>query len=74
MHIIKKATIYFDTNEKHPDSKNAKGLEFTDTYRFDMDYFDGDIDFYIKHDLALVAGGGYDTDTIENVRFTIKAV
>jgi len=29
-----KATICFDIGSGHPDAKDAKGLEFTDTYSF----------------------------------------
>jgi len=67
------ATIVYDTNSKHPDAQNIKGLEFTDTYTIDTAVFGGDIQSYIKRDLALVAGGGYDTDTISNVKFVIQA-
>lgn len=29
------ATINFDTRGNHPDSKNTKGLKYTDTYTID---------------------------------------
>ena len=32
------------------------------------------IEDYIKRELALVAGGGYDTDHIYNVSITIKRI
>ncbi len=69
-----KASIYFDTTEGHPDSKGMKNLEYSDAYRIDTDYFMGydSIDSFIRQDLALVAGGGYDTDNIENVKYNLK--
>lgn len=74
-----KATIKFDCDGNHPDAPNEQGLQYTDTYHFDTDVFSGGNDrdamlSYIKHDLALVAGGGYDTDTIINVKYDIEAV
>lgn len=69
------ASISFDTKSNHPDSKDVKGLVFKDTYTVDTDcFYDRDaITSYIKHDLALIAGGGYDTNTITNVKFNISA-
>ena len=77
MHYIFKATIKCDTDESHPDAPNTKGLTLTDTFNFDADYFNGGTDAmrnYIKKDLALVAGGGYNSDHINNVSFEIEAV
>lgn len=75
MPVIKfDAVIKFDTNANHPDGPNEKGLEFGDTYRFNTDHYGGDetdMREYIKNDLALVAGGGYETNTITNVKFEI---
>lgn len=72
-----KATIKFDCDGNHPDAPNELGLEYTDVYTFHPDHYAyGDRDAmrrYIKRDMALVAGGGYDTDTIINVRFDIEA-
>ena len=69
-----KAAIEYDTNDIHPDEKNRKDLVYSDIYTIDTDYFygDEDIEDYIKNDLALVAGGGYATNTIENVKFIIE--
>lgn len=66
--------ITYDTKDNHPDAPGLKGQEFTDIYTIDTDAFYGqeDIQDYIKEDLCLVAGGGYDTDTIKNVKFSIK--
>lgn len=60
------------------------GLEFSDIYTFDvrtipgnpMGYWNPD-DYtgmcnYAKHDLALVAGGGYNTEHIHNVEYDLK--
>lgn len=67
------AVINFDTKQNHPDAPGVKGLKYSDVYTIDNDAFYGseDIQDYISNDLALVAGGGYDTNTIENVRFSI---
>lgn len=67
------ATIQYDAKNNHPDAPGATGLEYSDVYAIDPNYFYGseDINDYIKHDLALVAGGGYETNTIKNVRYTI---
>ena len=69
------ATIVYDTKNNHPDEKGAKGLIFKDVYTIDTDYFNDNqhITNYIKNDMRLVAGGGYDTDTITNVHFDITA-
>lgn len=69
-----KATIEYDTKANHPDEPTGLRLKFTDTYHVDMDrFYDMDsVKSYIKHDLALVAGGGYETNTIENVNFIIE--
>ena len=46
---------------------------FQDTYTFEYGYYSTDeIRSYIKHDLALVAGGGYDSKHIDIVSFEIK--
>jgi len=69
-----KATINYDTDAKHPDAQNAKGLVFTDIYSINTDVFGGDIKSYITNDLRLVAGGGYDSDHIKNVKITLQGV
>lgn len=68
------STITFDTNSKHPDSQNAHGLTYADTYRMDTNYFEDTYAMreYIAEDLSLVAGGGYSTNTIENVTIKIE--
>ena len=74
-----KGVIYYKVKNNHPDldcipeDDRDKTLEFCDTYNIDTDYFYGreDIERYIKHDLALVAGGGYDTDTIKDTKVVL---
>lgn len=74
-----KGVIKYKMKSNHPDLKYVpederdKEMEFCDIYTIDPDYFWGDdhINSYIKNDLALVAGGGYDTDTITDVKFTL---
>lgn len=51
-----------------------KIFTFEDTYNFSNDYEEENIIEYIKRDLKLVAGGGYNTDHIHNVTFEIKRV
>ena len=71
-----KGVIYYKVKKNHPDlqyipeDERDKTLEFCDVYNIDTDEFWGrdHIESYIKHDLKLVAGGGYDTDTIKNVK------
>jgi hypothetical protein len=74
-----KGTISYRITEDHPDRKYFKGdiskrLTFSDVYTVKEDISRESIVAYIKADLALVAGGGYDTDHIRDVRFTIKEV
>ena len=49
-----------------------KVFTFSDTYTFNSDYTEEEVIIYIKHDLKLVAGGGYNTDHIHNVKFEIE--
>lgn len=73
-----KAKITFTMDEKHPDIKYVKDwtkdkeFTFDDVYEFSEDYSREEIERYIKHDLKLVAGGGYNTEHIHNVKFEIK--
>ena len=69
--------ISFTIDKGHPDIKHVedwtedKILTFADTYTFNDDYTEESIIQYIKRDLSLVAGGGYNTDHIHNVAFDI---
>ena len=71
-----KATIKYDCAANHPDAPNERGRKYTDTYTFHPDFWaygePDEMRRYIKHDLALIAGGGYKTSTIKNVKFVIK--
>lgn len=79
MKISVKSIIKYKVKKNHPDlqyiDKDKRNDEFVfdDTYYIDTDCFDGieDIVAYIKRDLALVAGGGYDTDTIKDVNYQL---
>ena len=74
-----KGVIKYKVKNNHPDLKyideaeRKNEFEYCDIYHIDTDRFWGKdaIDSYIKRDLALVAGGGYNTDTIKNVKFVI---
>lgn len=67
------ATITYTVDSKHPDFYNPpinEVLSYSDVYTFDMDYYDeDDVENYIKSDLRLVAGGGYNSKHIHNVSF-----
>ena len=70
--------ITYTIDKAHPDIKFVEGwakgktYHFEDTYTFDESYPTENIKAYIKQDLMLVAGGGYNTDHIHNVKFEIK--
>ena len=76
------ATIFYTIDEYHPDillyeDKNPNTIQtFSDVYRIDKSRFYGldDMYAYIKHDLALVAGGGYSSAHIHNVRFEFETL
>lgn len=69
--------ISFTMDKNHPDVScvedwsDDKVYTFSDEYAFDMSYTHEEIISYIKHDLILVAGGGYNADHIHNVVFDI---
>ena len=69
--------IMYTMDKSHPDIEYAKDwtenkvYAFKDEYTFDACYTHEDIIDYIKHDLSLVAGGGYNTEHIHNVKFDI---
>lgn len=76
-----KATIFYTVDGKHPDIKYIKNpseiQSFTDIYGFNLDYVGHDVtradmENYCKRDLRLIAGGGYDTKHIHNVRFEFE--
>jgi len=67
-------------DKEHPDIGYIKDWTedkfyvFDDEYTFDDDYTEEEIALYIKRDLSLVAGGGYNTNHIHNVVFEIKRI
>lgn len=69
------ATIYYTMDRKHPDFQYVKDtkkeLSYMDTYIFDVGMYPTkeDRERYMKSDLRLVAGGGYDSKHIHNVKF-----
>jgi len=70
--------INYTIDKEHPDIKYMKDwtedkvLSFYDIYAFDDNYTQEDCINYIKRDLKLVAGGGYNSDHIHNVTFEIE--
>lgn len=76
--------ITYTMGENHPYIKyienysKDKIFTFEDTYIFDLDkgFWDDEDEriVYIKNDLALVAGGGYNTENIYNMGFEINRV
>lgn len=72
--------ISFTIDREHPDFKYAedwtvdKIYTFEDVYTFDNDHMEESIVAYIKRDLRLVAGGGYNAEHIHNVTFEIERV
>lgn len=73
------ATIYWKVTEEHPDRKYVidinEELSFSDTYMIDEERFMYDreaIIEFIKYDMSIVAGGGYDNKHIYDVRYEIN--
>lgn len=59
-------------NDKHPDAKAGTPVEYSDTYSFNTYHFDtsdGNAERYARRDMLLVIGGGYHTDTVDEVKF-----
>lgn len=76
-----KAKISYRIKKTHPDIGCVKGwtpekvFEFEDVYTFQEGWYEPDYEKdYIKHDLRLVAGGGYTTDGIKDVKFEIQKI
>jgi hypothetical protein len=71
-------TIVYMIGPGHPDRKHvrdtSKAFTYSDTFTFDREFPREVIEDYIKRELALVAGGGYDTEHIYNVCITIKRI
>ena len=72
-----KARIQWEIDAGHPDVGYVSGgwhegevFTYEDTYHFNNDMwndYDSMVE-YIDHDLRLIAGGGYSTDHIHNVK------
>lgn len=77
MTVTIRGKIEYTIDKDHPDIRFIpdwtpnKVLTFEDTYVFDDIYSKEDMCNYIKTDLALVAGGGYNTDHINIIKYTI---
>lgn len=75
-----KATIIYRIKKTHPDKAYIKDwrpnkvYRFTDTYNIEPGSFWSldDMRAYIKRDLRLVAGGGYNSDHIYKVSFNFS--
>lgn len=78
------AKIYYTIDKNHPDIEYVKDwtedkeFDFSDTYTFNDEIYENEdeemILNYIKKDLRLIAGGGYNSEHIHNVRFEIKRI
>lgn len=72
--------ISYTIDKEHPDIKYIKDwsenkiFAFEDVYTFNDCYDFDDVENYIKNDLSLVAGGGYDSKHIHNVKFDISKI
>lgn len=74
--------ISYTVDERHPDINYMKDwtrdkvYSFEDTYTFDDRYYTDmdNIASYIKSDLRLVAGGGYNSEHIHNVKFDLRRI
>ena len=77
-----KAKIMYIMKETHPDREYVQDWTPDKTFSFDAIYsFSDGIGYgkdemmeYIKRDLKLVAGGGYNWKHIDNVKFDIRKV
>ena len=75
------AKIKYKIDGNHPDIGDlpkkywyGKQFSYEDTYSFDDTWGMKEAVEYIKHDLKLVAGGGYNYDHIYDVDFDIKVI
>lgn len=72
-----KAKIIFTVDMQHPDIEYIK--DPTKTFEYEDTYFDTSFQFddleqfesYVKSDLAIIAGGGYNSEHIHNVAYEI---
>ncbi len=85
-----KAKIYYTMKETHPDKDCVIGgwnpdevYNYEDIYTINPNRFWGEDDIkdcidgikdYIKEDLKLIAGGGYNWKHIDNIRFEMEVI
>lgn len=73
-----KAMIKFKVEKTHPDIEYIENpeevLSFEDVYSFNQSYSEEDVSSYIKNDLSIVAGGGYDNKHINILDFVIEKI
>lgn len=75
-----KGKIFYMVDKGHPDYQHIKNpdevQEFDDIYILDGNYFCtlADCKHCIKRDLSLIAGGGYNTEHIHNVKFEFETL
>lgn len=80
MKVKYRGEIEYNIDKKHPDIKCIEEWErggrfrYSDEYSFQPGYTEGEMIGYIKQDLKLVAGGGYNADHIHNVTFNIYRI
>lgn len=75
-----KGTIFYTVDKSHPDYQYIKNpnevQKFSDVYTFDTRFFPDKLsrEYYMENDLALIAGGGYNTEHIHNITFEFEKV
>lgn len=76
-----KARIIYKIDSEHPDISDMpekywkdKFFEYEDTYTFADWYTEEDAVAYVKTDLSLIAGGGYNSKHIHDVEYDIMSV
>ena len=73
-----KAVLKYKVKETHPDIKYIKDstevLTYDDIYTFEENYSKNDVAGYIKNDLSIIAGGGYDDKHINILSFNIEKI
>lgn len=76
------AKITYKIDSEHPDyecispKKRNGTLDYSDVYTLDDDYYYGTDDMldYMKEDLLLIAGGGYNWKHVHDVKFDIREI
>ncbi|KRL79736.1 hypothetical protein [Ligilactobacillus equi] len=79
--VVITGEITYTIDKDHPDMRYIKDwyegkiFKFSDTYRFDTEYWGRDYEEmakYIINDLKLIAGGGYNTEHINVISVKAK--